>query len=354
MKNKPFLSLCLLLLTLVLSMALPGNALAQGPTPPDIEGDQLVIGNTFTLLAEQRLNGDLAILGGNATLERDSVVNGNIAVIGGNVEVSGRVNGDISSIGGQVYLTESAIVTGDVIVPAGMLRRDPGARVDGEIITQQDAPWRDTPINPQMPYRPFPWFQHGMDIVGNILGGLFSAIALAALALVLALLFVRPLQNVAEAIATEPVLSGGAGLLAVLLTPLILALLAITIILSPVALIGLLVLGIALILGWVGLGLELGNRIASLFKSRWTEPLAAAIGTLVLTLLAYALNYLPCCGWVINLLLSAIGLGAVILSRFGSTSYPVSLRTPARPSPAAAPVIVTNEQPAPGEENHAS
>ena len=45
MKNKPFLSLCLLLLTLILSMALPGNALAQGPTPPDIDGDQLVIGN---------------------------------------------------------------------------------------------------------------------------------------------------------------------------------------------------------------------------------------------------------------------------------------------------------------------
>lgn len=359
MKNKPLFSLLLLLmLTLSISLALPGKVLAQGPIPPDINGDQVVVGNVFTLSQGQVLNGDLAVMGGSAELEINSVVNGNIAIVGGSIEISGRVNGDISAVGGQIHLTQNAVISGDIIAPAGVLLQDPGARVDGEIITQQNIPWREMPINPET-YNPTPnWFRHGMDLVGNILGGIFTSLALAALALVLALLFARPMQTVAHTIATEPVLSGGAGLLTLLITPLILVLLAITIILLPVTIIGLLVLGIALTLGWVGLGLELGNRLAVLFKSQWATPVAAGVGTLVLTLLSYMLNFLPCCGWIVNLVLGAIGLGAVILSRFGSMPYQPGASSSTGPRPVA-PVIVAAEptripEPTPQGENHES
>jgi len=105
MKNTTRIALLVsFLLTVALGFAAVQPVLAQGGTPPDIDGDQVVIGNAFRLSENQRLNGDLAIMGGTATLEVNSIVNGNVAVLGGSLQVDGKVNGDIVAVGGHCRL----------------------------------------------------------------------------------------------------------------------------------------------------------------------------------------------------------------------------------------------------------
>jgi len=114
--------------------------------------------------------------------------------------------------------------------------------------------------------------------------------------------------------------------------------LTITIILIPFTILFAMALAIALFCGWIAVGLELGNRLAKAFKTTWTVPLATGLGTLLLTLVAAMLSWvLSCLSGVFVFLVAIIGLGSVILTRFGVKDYPVSQT--ARPSTPVTPVV---------------
>jgi len=103
--------------------------------------------------------------------------------------------------------------------------------------------------------------------------------------------------------------------------------LAITLILLPVAVLVPFVLVAAVVFGWLALGIEIGHRLAEAFKVEWTPILVAGIGTFTLTFGIGLVNWVPCIGFLIGLVVSAAGLGAVIMTRFGSRAYPAT--TPA-------------------------
>ncbi len=57
---------------------------------------------------------------------------------------------------------------------------------------------------------------------------------------------------------------------------------------------------------------------------RWSlDPAAAAgVGTFVVSLVANGIGFIPCIGWLAPLFVSAVALGAVLLTRFGKQGYP--------------------------------
>jgi len=120
-----------------------------------------------------------------------------------------------------------------------------------------------------------------------------------------------------RSVIAQPVAAGGLGLLTAFFGVTLIVVLAITICLSPVSLIGALVLGAAVILGWVALGLEVGRRLALAFKREWSDATQAGLGTLLLSFVVYAVGLIPCLGFIFGALLWMIGLGAVLLTRFG-------------------------------------
>jgi hypothetical protein len=98
---------------------------------------------------------------------------------------------------------------------------------------------------------------------------------------------------------------------------------AITICLFPGSLFGGIVLIVAWAFGIVALGVVTGKRLGGLLKQDWALPVSAGIGAFILTLVINGLNaILFCVGWLPSLLIGSIGLGAVILTRFGSHLYP--------------------------------
>ena len=77
---------------------------------------------------------------------------------------------------------------------------------------------------------------------------------------------------------------------------------------------------IAIAVGWIAVGLWVGQSLLYVFRMRDVASfLEAAVGVFLITFL----SRLPLCfGGLIGLLIAALGLGAVILTRFGTQSYP--------------------------------
>jgi hypothetical protein len=172
-------------------------------------------------------------------------------------------------------------------------------------------------------------------------------IVTAALAMLIALLWARPTQRVANAIRTNPIGTGGFGCLTLIVAPGLLVLVAITIILSPLSLLGMLLLAASVMFGWAAINLEVGNRLAKLFKVTWSAPIAAGIGALLFNLVVFGFAMVPCFGWALVTLVVLFALGGVLITRFGSHEYPEVPAVRAVSAVPAAPVLPLAIQAAP-------
>lgn len=313
----------MLTLALVLVFALPATALAA----EEPQG-RIIIGDDYTLESGDTLDGDLLVIGGNVTLERDSLVDGNIFLVGGNADVSGEVNGDIGAVGGQVTLEDGALVRGNVSALGGGVTRREGAEVEGELLPGAgfQAPF-DFSLRggiwtfPRTIFTPISGLGVRVPGVFRIGTRIFNALLMAALAVLAVVFWPEPAKRVALAAVDQPLPAGGLGLLTLIVAPILLILLLITIILSPLSLVGLVVLVAAWAFGIIGIGLEVGNRLARALKWDLQPPVAAGLGTLLLSLVIAGLGMVACIGWIPRLLLGALAVGSVILTRFGSRLY---------------------------------
>ncbi len=334
----------------VLALLFVALALLAAPTTAHAQdgGDdgKVVMGGSYRLSSGQTLNGSLAVFGGQATIDDGARVNGDVVLSGGTLTVNGEVNGNIAVLGGTIFLGSSAHVSGDVRTLGGTVNKDPAAQVDGSISSGPSD------LNFNLPRRfPFSIFPDGL---GNVLTPIWQfmlnvlqGLVLALIAVLLAMFAPAPIQRVATSITTQPLVSGAIGLLTFMVAPVVILLLALTILLIPVSLIAVVALVVAVAFGWIALGLEIGQRMgASLFHTNWTAPVAAGVGTLVLSLISAVAWIIPCVGWVVPFLIAVVGLGGVLASRFGTQVYnrPVSGPPPSvmapytRPTPPTPPV----------------
>ncbi len=294
-----------LCLVLVATLALPLSAAAAGSHDVLLDG-RIVFGGSFTLAAGETLDGDLLVFGGSATLEESSTVTGSVFLMGGNLNSAGTIFGDLALMGGNANLQAGAVVQGDVSTFGGNVNRDPGARIEGQVITGGDTieipglqgvpQWqfpfveRTWPARPMIDFNPSPLWDGGWLLLQSLI--------LAALAV----LVVRLL-----------------GLLGI---PALLIGMAITICLIPFMLVGVMVFVAAIVYGWMAIGLEVGERLTRAFKWHLDPAAAAGLGTFVVSLVANGVNFIPCIGWLAPTLVGALGLGAVLLTRFGRQAYP--------------------------------
>lgn len=313
-------NLIFLVVTALLLLAFtPTPVLAQDPEPGNtISGDQVIIGNTFRLENGETLDGSLLIIGGTATTLADSVVNGDLVLIGGTLAINGSVNGDIVSIGGVVNLEDAAVINGSLTMVGASLKRSPSAQISGSV-SEETPRFLDFDFLDENGLK-LPFTSNRKPLNG-VLTATFQSLVMAVLAVLVGLLLPRNLKNSAAALVREPVVTGGVGLLAVVVAPVLLVLLAITIILIPVAVLTAIALGLAIVFGNIVVGYEIGNRLSTVFKDTWHPSIAAGIGTLLLSLVTGFAGIIPCVGWVLGFIASIMGLGAVVTSRFGSTKY---------------------------------
>ncbi len=305
-------------LFVVMALLWPGTAYAR-----DLLDDKVVFGGTYTLTEGETLNGNLVVFGGAVTLETDSTVNGDVVLMGGTVDCDGTVNGSMVGIGGVLQLGEAAIVQGDLVTIGAALQREAGSEISGDVIQGLSFPFQfNFPSEMQFDNVQPPTFNVSANPALEVVWFTFRMFIWAALAILLVIFFYAQTDRVARAALDQPLITGGAGLLTALLAPLALIALIITLILIPVAFVAIVLLGIAWLLGWVALGLEVGRRIAKMLNQEWAPAIAAGIGTLILYFVLAGFDQLvPCVGWLPRTLVGLWGLGAVFMTYFGTREY---------------------------------
>ncbi len=296
-------------------LALMVGLLAGCSPAINLDSEGLIVGQSYRLRSGETLNQDLTVMGGSAELEKGSTVNGNVAVLGGSLSINGEVTGDVSAMGGVVSLGDTAIIDGDVFSLGATVSKSENAIVKGSIGAGRP--------NVRVPGTASRTIESGARVFWNLVSPIFQSFALAALAVLVSLFALRPMERISDTMMAQPVVAGGIGLLSVIVLPVLMVILSITIILLPVGLLGILSLAIALLFGWIAAGLLTGERLAQALKQNWTGPVSAGIGTLVLSLAAALFaGIIPCIGWLVPFLLASAALGSVVLTRFGLVVYP--------------------------------
>jgi hypothetical protein len=332
------------LFTLMLMLALlclPGSIVnARGLYGESLDG-RVIFGDNFTLASGDTLTGDLVVFGGNVEIQEDATIKGDMVVIGGNANLHGTVTGSMVIVGGSSTMSETAVVQGDLVTVGGSLARDPGSKVQGEVVTNIPAPDIHVPAVPNPPSPPtIPNPPNVRVNFPNPLGGFFrtfgTAIAVSLLAM-LASLFLQPqIERVSQTVIGQPVIAGSIGLLTGVMSPLVFVILAITIILIPVLVLAAAALALAWLFGMIAIGSEVGERFTRAINQTWAPPLTAGMGTFLMMLVVGGIGMIPCIGWLAVSLVALVGVGAVVLTLFGTQSYP-RVVTPVMP-PSSNPV----------------
>jgi uncharacterized RDD family membrane protein YckC len=283
--------------------------------------DVVGFGHDSTLPSGQKAESVVSILGSSTSVgEALDVVSilGNTRVTGpvgdtavavlGNTYVDSKVEGDVVAVLGDVELGPNAEVGGDVVAVFGVVKRDPAATVHGDthnflVGSIGGFEWLHSWIKHCLLYgRPLA-FAPGLGWAWTL------ALGFLALYVCIALLFRSGIDRCVQTVNTQPGHTALAALLAMLLTPVLIALLCVTVIGIAVvpfvvaALFCASLFGKAVMLAWMGSRVA-GNRSAGALH----PALAVLIGGAI-TLVLYVI---PVLGFLVYKLLGFFALGAVV------------------------------------------
>jgi hypothetical protein len=336
-------------------------------------GDMSLFGQDLLIEAGQHATGNAAVVGGNATIQEDSTLSGDLTVLGGNARIDGTVEGAVVVMGGTLDLSATARVLGDVVA-MGTLNRHPDAVVRGTVVAGAEQSERAAVLGDVLRGEPgllLPQSENGQSsgvwtgLLGLLrwIGTLVGSLLLGVLAV---LLIPVPVDHIVDVMKRSSGLSIGMGALTLIATAILIPLLTIIIVGIPVVVVLLVALVLGGVVGWAATGLLLGQRLQR--SGTQTRVASAALGIVILTLL----GKIPCVGWIVTLAAVCWGLGAVVLTRFGTSGQQIwepfaSLAGPGVSKPSApgadaasrtlAPVVaspvVSPSQPAEAESSEA-
>ncbi|NLX37012.1 MAG: hypothetical protein GXY68_10020 [Chloroflexi bacterium] len=315
------------------------------------EAGTALLGQHVTLEAGEVQHGDLVLFGGDLTMLPGSRIEGDLAILGGNASVAGEVSGAVSVIGGTLSLEAGALVHGDVVVAGTLRYRHPQALVRGQLLEGIDTAAGLERVPDLMPR----WLarnwgagaQQGFEApprdVSRALGGLGGLILGAIVAAAGLAVVPDNITNVRRVMQSSAGLSIGVGLLTLVVAAVLIPLLVMICIGIPVAAVLGLGVIVCVLLGWVAAGYWLGEKLLAWLKVSASMVVQGAVGVLLLGLA----SSIPCIGAFMALILACWGLGAVVLTRFGTRLDPIwrlatapttATASPTRPEPPTAPV----------------
>lgn len=286
--------------------------------------------------------------GGDVTVAEDEAIGDDVVAILGTAIVDGRVDGNVVAVGGSIRLGPKANIRGDVTAVGGSVDRTDTSVVSGQINEVRVAAPTFAPFADFRPWRDWHWFDGpfrnpfggSVDLIGTLvrvgLVGLLAALLVAVVP--------SPVRRVADRVATEPWRAGFVGLAAQLLfVPLLIitvVVLAVSIIGIPLLLLvpfGLLAAAVALVMGFAGSACAVGRWAGR--RAGTDAPgliVSLVVGLAIVFALTIIARFLGMAGLPVRIVLASVlavgflieyvawtvGLGGVLLSRFGRREAP--------------------------------
>lgn len=278
--------------------------------------------------------GDRVRVGGSVRIGVEEFIDGDVVAVGGAARVDGRVSGDVTAIGGSVHLGPEAEIDGDVTAVGGQVHKSPGTIVRGSI---EETPFGmgDVRIAPHVRVMDSPF-----EGVGGFVGTVSWILFLGLISCLVYLLARRPVERMEYRAVTSTWKSAAVGLAAQIL---FLPALVVTIVVLSISIIGiplllgipfvLLAIAIGVLVGFVAVAKALGQTAESRFGWKHANPyialligiglimavsfFGAALGIAGGPLEVFAM-ILGIVGFVLQYIAWTMGLGVLLLTRFGT------------------------------------
>lgn len=305
---------------------------ASPPAPPDEQRDST--DETRQRDRWRRRTSAKVHIGSSVTVAEDEQVTDPVVAVGGSVTVLGRVDDDVVAVGGSVHLGPKAVVRGDVTAVGGRVEQEPGAEVGGTVneVRIGGPHFRFNPGAIFLGFAGWDPLEGWVDMAWTVL-----RVGLVLLLAVLVLLVsMRPVERIAERAARDPWLSGFIGLLAQLLfipvLVLVTVVLAISIIGIPLLVLvpfAVLLFLLAMLVGFTGVCYRVGRWAVGTARSPFLALTVGIVLIAAIALLANAIDVIPAplwplpgivaaVGFLVEYIAWTVGLGAALLTRFGT------------------------------------
>lgn len=334
----------LILLLLLTFLLLPATAvLAQTVVTTDevIHNDVEVFEEDLIVEEGATIKGDVAVFNGNAVIS--GTIDGDLAVFNGTVTIHGTMDGDVAVFNSNLVVESGANFDGDCFVFNGSLVDNSGGSFEcaavpeflpAELTNGLGAVFapkfgEDFPAQPEMMRHEGPGFW------GGVAGAGVSTLVMGFLAFVVAAAFPNHLHRVEYTARKKPIAGGTVGFLTIFAVPIVMVFLTVLSAILTIVCIGLLGFPIviamafgfagALLFGWIGMGNVLGRWMAAkLHLNVRNLKTTAVLGTVTLTFVMGVLGAIPFVFGesLVSGVILWIGLGAVMLTKFGRRPYP--------------------------------
>jgi len=274
----------------------------------------------------KKVHGNIIKVGDDIHIVAKEDVRGHVVVIFGNAEISGRVEGNVVTLFGNLLLDDTSEVTGKVISIGGGLDQAPGA--EAHDIISVDL-WRGAGD-----YGLAGIFDNGFTTLLIRQGTFLLTLLLAMVAIML--IPRGRLESITSNLRRAPGPALGMGVVAAtlghLVALLLIAILVLTVIGVPLALLVFLALMVAVVLAVGVSGATIGGRICGLMGQECKSPwLSAVVGIIALHMVSFLGNLMGLSGsmgmlastfLVLGVAIKALafffGLGALVMSRLGT------------------------------------
>ena len=261
-----------------------------------VQHDVRMAGGTLRIAPEAQVGGDATLAGGSIIV--DGMVGGDLHAYGERIVVNGSVSGDVEFAGDKLRLGPDARVAGRVVYRShNDVVMEPGAVVAGGITkSEKDRAWRR--------------FAHGATLAG----GITISLGMVILGAVLVLGMTRFSREAAASIRQKPWQMIGLGCAMLVGVPVALAVLVVTIIGIPLAVLLAFAYGALLMLGYLIGAIFLGDlaleRIdATKLDSVWWRALFMLLAIVVIAIV----RQVPVAGHLAWWVLFLAGVGAFTL-----------------------------------------
>jgi cytoskeletal protein CcmA (bactofilin family) len=282
--------------------ALGGSVAIYG----QVDGDVVAAGGVVTLVEGSSVGGDVVAAGGLVTVVSSAVVDGNFSGVAANMSIEGRIGGDVRVTVDQLQLSDGATVGRDL-----HYRSDSPARIaPGAVVV--GSTWRES-LASGVP---------GGQVILWEKAAIPRALVLLGVGVAILLLLPRHAIAVANGVRQEAMLALLVGIGFAVFVPIAVALLMITIVGIPLAILGTTLYLGGTYLSQIFMGLALGRFVFRLGRTdvrRGTNLLAMCGGVVALT--GVRLLPFPHLDLLIAAVVAVLGLGSLVLAALGQTGY---------------------------------
>jgi hypothetical protein len=232
------------------------------------------------------------VAGGVTTVPENATVDGDVYVIGGTAAVDGSIDGGVTLLNGNLSVRDGATVTGTVQTYSGAATISSGASV-GRLSQFESVTPSSSPAQ-------------------RIAGFLLQFLGLGAFGWWLVQRHPLVIENVGRAITEHSIVSGVVGSLGATTLLVLFVYMAFTLILLPLAIVGLFAEFLIILYGQTVFGYLIGRRLPIEH-----DGVATLAGIAAFLLVLEGFGLVPYLGGVVQLVVATVGFGAVLNTYFG-------------------------------------